>query len=85
MEGERPMNDYPRADWGLKRLNRAAARLRSDLNDALANVPIDESLIDEARDELEEIETEIKRRGDAAPTQEQAQDDMICDQENRAN
>ncbi|MFG6661554.1 hypothetical protein [Sulfitobacter sp. 915] len=79
------MNDYPRADWGLKRLNRAAARLRSDLNDALANVPIDESLIDEARDELEEIETEIKRRGDAAPTQEQAQDDMICDQENRAN
>ena len=79
------MNDYPRADWGLKRLNRAAARLRSDLNDALANVPIDESLIAEARDELEEIENEIKRRGDAAPTQEQAQDDMICDQENRAN
>ena len=81
------MNDYPRADWGLKRLNRAADRLRSDLDNGFASEPAEmrEELIEDAQDELAEIETEIERRGDAAPTAEQAQDDMMFDQEGRAN
>lgn len=78
---------HARADWCLRRLERAAKRCRADIASGFASEPAGqrEALIEDAQDELTEIETEIKRRAGTMPTKQQSEDDMLLDQENRAN